>query len=113
MSEVINFEDIEKLEASTEKPDPENLIISFAEMNEDIEDARILKAKFSLFAKKLIDEGFNDALVYFQMFQTANSMSCLHSESHGHFVKDVHEDLIKFYPELCHDALGIEEDYFE
>lgn len=109
MCEVINFEAIEKPRRSTEKPEVEHTIISFAEMAEGIEDARILKAKLSLFAKKLIEEGFDDTLVYEEMFKTADSMSCLYSETHGHFIQSVHDELVKFNPELCYNELGMDD----
>ncbi len=109
MCKIINIEDVKPSADITEKLPLDHQVISFTEMNEGIEDARILKAKISLFAKSLIEDGFDDLLVYKQLYATANSMSCLHSKSDLEFVQYVHDELAKYFPDLCYKELGIDD----
>ena len=113
MCKVIDFDNIKNKSSIFDDDGQmklEHQVISFTEMNEGIDEARILHAKISLFAKKLIEEGFDDYTVYMQLYKTANSMSCSHSKSDKQFTKDVHEHLTKHLSYLCYDRLGINYD---
>lgn len=109
MASIIEFDNIKKITNDDEDRSPEHQIISFAEMNEGIDDARLLHGKISLFAKKLIEEGFNDKDVYMQLFKTACSMSCLFSDDHEQFLRSSHERIAKFHECLCYEHLGIDD----
>lgn len=111
MCNVIGFYDIKKRSGGCDGDNKlEHQVISFTEMNNGIDDARILHAKISLFAKKLIDEGFDDYTVYMQLVKTANTMSCLYSNNDAAFARDAHDHLTAQMDYLCCDRLGIDHD---
>ena len=111
MCNVIGFDDIKKSSGGCDDDNQlEHQVISFTEMNNGIDDARILHAKISLFAKKLIEEGFDDYTVYMQLFKTAKSMSALYSDNHEFFAKEAHDHLTAQLDYLCCDRLGIDHD---
>ena len=111
MCNVIGFDDIKKRSGGCDDDNkPEHQVISFTEMNSGIDDARILHAKISLFAKTLIEEGFDDYTVYMQLVKSANTMSCLYSNKDAAFARDAHDHLTAQMDFLCYDRLGIDHD---
>ena len=111
MCNVIGFDDIKKRSGGCDEDNKlEHQVISFTEMNNGIDDARILHAKISLFAKKLIEEGFDDYTVYMQLVKSANTMSCLYSSNDAAFARDAHDHLTAQMDYLCCDRLGIDYD---
>ena len=112
MCNVVDFDNIKKGSSGCDGNNKlEHQVISFTEMNNGIDDARILHAKISLFAKTLIEEGFDDYSVYMQLVKSANTMSCLYSNNDAAFAKDAHDHLTAQMKYLCCERLGIDHDY--
>ena len=111
MCDIIDFDNIKNNPQKNGEfeNELEHTILSFNEFIQGIDDSRLLHAKFSLFAKKLIEEGFDDYTVYIQMFKTASSMSSLYSDIYYIFAKDVHDHLTTHLDCLCYDRLDIDD----
>ena len=83
---------------------PENLVLSFDEF-QSISDDRIALACFTTQAKRLIENGIEPSIVYFQMYHAATFMASSNPDNYLHLTKRIHDDITHAATDLCEDRL--------